>query len=188
MSLKRKVYVIPPPEANEDGNLWLLEKAAYGLLDGSRLFYLEMKKVLETLGLKALSGDSAFLTFHIKGKLVGFVCLHVDDLLMAGNLQFEKTVVTKLMETFKFSKLEQSKFDYLGCQIEKLSSGYISLNQDKHIQNIKEVLIPSKRNSVKANDASFNNQEEFCCWKVNHLLKLIFSLGRQRKFQESVDL
>ena len=37
MSLQRKVYVIPPVEANEDGNLWLLEKAAYGLLDGSRL-------------------------------------------------------------------------------------------------------------------------------------------------------
>ena len=107
-----------------------------------------MKKVLETLGLKALSGDSAFFTFHVKGKLVGFVCLHVDDLLMAGNIQFEKTVVTKLMETFKFSKLEHRKFDYLGCQIEKLSSGDISLNQDKYIQNIKEVLIPSKRNSV----------------------------------------
>ena len=39
-SLQRKVYVVPPTEADEAGNLWLLEKGAYGLLDGSRLFYL----------------------------------------------------------------------------------------------------------------------------------------------------
>ena len=152
MALKREVFVIPPPEADESGQLWLLEKAAYGLMDGSRLFYLEMKKVLEKLGMTALSGDPAFFTFHTKGKLVGFVCLHVDDLLMAGNTQFEKTVVAQLMKTFKFSKLEERKFDYLGCQIEKLSSGDISLNQDKYIQNIKEVVIPAKRNNIKAND------------------------------------
>ena len=96
MSLRRKVYVVPPQEANEDGYLWLLEKAAYGLIDGSRLFYLEMKQVLEKFGMKALSGDAAFFTFHLKGKLVGFVCLHVDDLLMAGNLQFEETIIRNL--------------------------------------------------------------------------------------------
>ena len=28
-SLDRKVYVIPPAEAKEEGNLWLLEKGAY---------------------------------------------------------------------------------------------------------------------------------------------------------------
>ena len=42
MSLDRQVYVVPPMEANEPGKLWLLEKGAYGLLDGSRLFYLEL--------------------------------------------------------------------------------------------------------------------------------------------------
>ena len=93
MSLKRKVYVVPPPEAKEVRNLWLLEKAAYGLLDGSRLFYLELKKTLEKLGMKELSGDSAFFTMHQKGKLIGFVCIHVDDLLMAGNTQFDRVIV-----------------------------------------------------------------------------------------------
>jgi hypothetical protein len=35
-SLERDVFVIPPVEAKQKGNLWLLQKAAYGLLDGSR--------------------------------------------------------------------------------------------------------------------------------------------------------
>ena len=152
MSLQRKVYVLPPSEAKEDGSLWLLEKGAYGLIDGSRLFYLELKKTLETIGMKALSGDSAFFTFHVKGKLLGFVCIHVDDLLMAGNSEFESIVVDQLRKHFKFSKIEKKQFKYLGCDIQKLPSGNISLNQNEYIQNIKEVTVPSGRNSCKVND------------------------------------
>ena len=126
MSLKRKVYVIPPPEANEHGTLWLLEKGAYGLLDGSRLFYLELKKKLECLGMKVVSGDPGLFTMHHNGKLVGIICVHVDDLLMAGNDTFKRLVVTKLMKHFKFSKLEEGKFKYLGCEIEQLPSGDIT--------------------------------------------------------------
>ena len=132
--------------------LWLLEKAAYGLLDGSRLFYLELKKVLENLGLKPLSGDPAFFTMHEGGKFIGFVCVHVDDLLMSGNTYFEEQITSKLLQYFKFSKLEKQKFKYLGCEIEKLDSGDISLNQNEYIQSIKEVIVPAKRNSYKVND------------------------------------
>ena len=82
-SLNRKVYVLPPPEANNNGKLWLLEKAAYGLIDGSRLFYLELKGKLEKLGMKEVSGDPGMFTKHQDGKLTGIVCSHVDDLFMA---------------------------------------------------------------------------------------------------------
>ena len=70
-SLDRKVYVVPPPEAQLNGKLWLLKKAAYGLLDGSRLIYLELKEKLEKIGMKQLSGDSAVFTCHVDGKLSG---------------------------------------------------------------------------------------------------------------------
>ena len=152
MSLQRKVYVIPPSEANESDNLWLLQKGAYGLLDGSRLFYLELRKKLESLGMKVLSGDSALFTKHENGKLIGLVCIHVDDLLMAGNNRFRSVITKKLFRHFKFSKMEESKFKYLGCQIEKLPSGDITLNQNDYIQNIKEVLLPPKRNSCRVTD------------------------------------
>ena len=32
--LQRTIFVKPPPEANADGKLWLLKRAAYGVLDG----------------------------------------------------------------------------------------------------------------------------------------------------------
>ena len=153
MSLQRKVFVIPPAEAKESETLWLLQKGAYGLLDGSRLFYLELKKKLEDLGMKLVSGDPALFTIHENGKLIGLVCIHVDDLLMAGNNRFRQVITEKLIRHFKFSKIEERKFKYLGCRIEKLPSGDITLNQNDYIQNIKEVLVPSMRNSWKVSES-----------------------------------
>ena len=151
-SLSRKVFVIPPPEAKQDGKLWLLQKGAYGLIDGSRLFYLELKDRLETLGMNRISGDSAIFVIHMDGKLIGIVCVHVDDLLMAGNDQFKELVCKKLFKIFKFSKIEERKFKYLGCDIEKDRDGNITLNQQDYINNIEEVNLPAGRNSLKVSE------------------------------------
>ena len=40
----------------------------------------------------------------------------------------------------------------MGCEIQKLPSGNISLNQNEYIQKIKDVTVPSGRNSCKVND------------------------------------
>ena len=93
--------MIPPPEANQ-GMLWLLQKGAYGLMDGSRLFYLELKEKLEQIGMKVLSGDSALFTMHEKGKSIGLVCIDVDDIFITGNKTFKEIITTKLTNLFSF--------------------------------------------------------------------------------------
>jgi hypothetical protein len=152
-NLDRNVLVVPPTEANERGKLWLLKKAAYGLIDGSRLFYLELKEKLEKLGLKSVSGDPALFTLHHNGSLIGIVCLHVDDLFMAGNNRFKNVLVKKLEKYFKFSKMEENNFKYLGCDVKKLSNGDISLNQNEYIENLEGVKVPDERNAVLANES-----------------------------------
>lgn len=151
-TLDRDVFVIPPPEANQEGMLWLLQKGAYGLMDGSRLFYLEFKEKLEKFGMKVLSGDSAIFTMHKNAKLIGLVCIHVDDIFMSGNEKFKQLVKSKLSTLFQFSKIEEGKFKYLGCEIEKLGNGDIALNQNKYIESIPDVSVPLKKNSLKANE------------------------------------
>ena len=151
-TLDRKVYVVPPPEANVNGALWLLEKAAYGLVDGSRLFYLELKTKLEGLGMKEVSSDSGLFTMHQNGKLIGIICSHVDDLFIGGNEDFKANVVKKLFKLFKFSKVETRKFKYLGCEVEKHDNGNITLNQNEYIEKIAEVDLPSRRNSSKVDE------------------------------------
>ena len=96
--------MIPPAEAQEDGMLWLLKKGAYGLIDGSRLFYLELKKKLEKIGMKVVSGSSALFTMHTNSKLIGLVSIHVDDFFMAGNQEFKKLVIGQLISIFSFQK------------------------------------------------------------------------------------
>ena len=103
-TLDREVFVIPPVEAQEDGMLWLLKKGAYSLIDGSRLFYLELKKKLEKIRMKVVSGDSALFTMHKNSKLIGLVSIHVDDFFMAGNQEFKKLVIGQLISIFSFQK------------------------------------------------------------------------------------
>ena len=102
--------------------------------------------------MRALSGDSAFFTYHKDGKLIGFVCIHVDDLLLCGNSKFESLITEKLMQRFKFSKLEKRKFTYLGCEIEKLKNGDISLNQNEYIRKIREVVVPARSNTCRVSE------------------------------------
>ena len=81
------------------------------------------------------------------------VCIHVDDLPMAGNPDFKENIVSKLLQYFKFSKVETRKFKYLGCNIEKLENGDISLNQNDYIEQIEHVTIPNKRNACPVNES-----------------------------------
>ena len=69
-----------------------------------------MNEELEGLGMKPVSGDSALFTLHGAGKLIGLVCIHVDNLFMAGNKEFQKVIQTKLFQQFQFSKVERNKF------------------------------------------------------------------------------
>ena len=89
---------------------------------------------------------------HHEGKLIGLVCSHVDDLLMAGNIRFKKLVSDEILKMFQFSKVERNKFKYLGCEVEKLSNGDISLNQKEYILKLDEVEIPSSRSSSEVNE------------------------------------
>ena len=53
---------------------------------------------------------------------------------------------------FKFSKVEKDKFKYLGCEIQQVQNGDITLNQNQYITNILEVDYPSGLNSSPVNE------------------------------------
>ena len=55
--LDRKLYVTPPKEANMPGMLWLMKKAAYGLYDAGRRWWIKVILVLKELGGQTLVGD-----------------------------------------------------------------------------------------------------------------------------------
>ena len=138
-SLSRKIYVSPPPEANRTGKLWLLNQAAYGILDGGRMFYLKLYETLKSLGLHDVHSDGSVFTFVRDGKFHGLVVSHVDDLLLIGDDVFEEEVEDKLKVEFVISKIEENNFKYCGCQIEVNPDGSFHVDQNEYVEAIKHI-------------------------------------------------
>ena len=136
--LERNIFVRPPPEAFSN-KLWLLKKAAYGVLDGGRLFYLRLEEELNKLGLHKVHADGALFTFVKKGVFHGFVLSHVDDLLMAGDEVFGREVEDELAKVFKFSKIEENNFKYCGCTINVDEKGDIKLDQNEYLEKLQDL-------------------------------------------------
>ena len=87
--LKREVLVEPPPEHKNEEMILKLKKATYGLYDGGHHLYLKIDEVLKELGCKKVTGDDALYSYHDKkGKLIGLVCLYVDNFNSAGTTEF----------------------------------------------------------------------------------------------------
>ena len=138
-ALEREIYVTPPPEAKRVGKLWLLKQAAYGILDGGRMFYLKLSETLQNLGLHKVHSDGALFSFVKNGKLHGLVASHVDDLLIAGDDVFKHEVEDKLQEIFVFSKIEERCFKYCGCRVNVKEDGTIEVDQREYVDVIEQI-------------------------------------------------
>ena len=62
-TLERDVFVRPPVEARVPGVLWQMIKRAYGLVDASRGFYLELEKTLFNVGCELSRYDPAMYIY-----------------------------------------------------------------------------------------------------------------------------
>ena len=84
--------MLPPPDIKKPGMIWKLKKPLYGLDDASPKFWLMVKEVLKTIGLKVMEGNEAFYYLHQDGELIGAVITHVDDFTLAETEDFIKEV------------------------------------------------------------------------------------------------
>ncbi|GAB1599991.1 hypothetical protein Ahia01_000276600 [Argonauta hians] len=133
-NIERDVYLIPPAEVSNGKVLWKLNKVIYGLSDASRMWYLKVKEVLESLGMKMSIYDEALFYFKVIGKLCGLIAIHVDDFLHVGNCEFE-IVINKIKQQFEISHEHDQFFNYLGLEITQTSDD-ITLNQFNYISKL----------------------------------------------------
>ena len=135
--LDREVYVRPPLERRRRGILWKMIKRAYGFVDASRGFYLELKKVLEELGCIMSRLDPAlFLYFGEHAVLQGLLLAHVDDLIHgAGTTEFEEVVLIPLKQRFTFGSEDEDDFKYVGMHIRQVGNTIVT-DQDSYVDNL----------------------------------------------------
>ena len=113
--------------------------------------------------------DPAELYWHDREKLSGVIAVHVDDFFWSGSLTFEKTVITKLLETFKAGKDESVNFKYLGLEMQQ-HSGSIYLDQSEYIENLDLIQLDPKRQKENASLTGVENDKSHS--KIGQLLWL----------------
>ena len=134
-TLDREVYIKPPRESNSPNKLWKLNKCLYGLNDASRKWFEEMERRFDELGFHKSCQDPALYIYKKKGKILGIVALHVDDFMHAGDDNFRKNIMPKLLKGLVVGSTEETEFTYTGFTITQDSKG-ITIDQDAYLDSI----------------------------------------------------
>jgi hypothetical protein len=137
--IERVVHVEPPKEFKKTGTVWRLRKGLYGLREASRLWFEELSAYLISKGGQKLLGDDAVFLFFRDGKLVGIVCIHVDDIIGTGDDVFHEEVIDGIKNRFKISKDQAGNFTYTGMSVWTDSKGQVHLDQNKYIEEMEEL-------------------------------------------------
>ena len=147
--IEREVYLHPPAEVKEDGIIWRLDKAAYGLGDASRNWYFSVRDELVRLGCKQSELDKALFRWYNNGNLEGIFVMHVDDFLFAGTQTFNKDVIDPIVSKYQVGRRQIDSFRYVGLQVSQNESG-ITVNQDEYGSELEEITITPKRKSDRS--------------------------------------
>ena len=164
---ERKLWVRLPAEclrllgASEDTRM-LLVKPVYGQLDAPRRWYLEAVRRLRSLGLRQhLLDPCTFLIYETdhedpyqpgfprpsvlgSDRLCGMICLHVDDMLGAGdpNSPVYQDVINRLQQIFSFREWKDGEnLEYCGANIEKKPDGTLRLHHAEYLKKVKPMTL-----------------------------------------------
>ena len=155
---ERKLWLKLPGEALQilgataDTRMYL-RKPVYGQLDAPRRWYLEAVRRLKDLGWQQHALDPCCFCLYDHNKdtspaLVGMLCLHVDDMLAAGDtnsqVYVDAEIALKKAFSFRTFETDEKTLEYCGVKLERQDHGW-KVNQHDFIQKIKPVTIHKGR-------------------------------------------
>ena len=148
-SLKREIFVKPPPEAQCDLSiLWKHNKCVYRLTDASLMWYNRIIKFVTTYNSKVSKIDPALFLWHKNMNLEGFTIVQVDDFQWAGTENFKQTVISQLKETFHIGRIKNTMFNFLGLKLNQTNED-ITVDQYDYIQSLEMIKIdPLKKQDL----------------------------------------
>ena len=164
---ERKLWVKLPAECLQllgapDDTRMLLVKPVYGQLDAPRRWYLEAVRRLRSLGLRQhILDPCTFLIYETDfenpyapgqprnstlgdDRLCGMICLHVDDMLGAGDgsSPVYQDVIKRLREMFSFREWKDGdNLEYCGANIEKTKDGTLRLHHTSYLKKVKPMTL-----------------------------------------------
>ena len=157
---ERKLWVRLPSDAlallGADSNTRMfLHKPVYGQLDAPRRWFLEASSRLKQLGWEQHSLDPCFWRLFepqdgdaSTPKLVGLLCLHVDDMLGGGdkNSAVYCRIETEIRKMFNFRTWQQDEsFEYCGADMSRSTDGAWTVSHQKFFGKVKPLTIEKGR-------------------------------------------
>ena len=158
----RMLGVEPPPELRAKMNLRPNEvrqllKGAYGLVNAPLLWFRELSKALTELKFQPSPFDPCcFVLFDEQNKMRGFIGVHVDDGLFAGDSIFHEKI-NELERKFPFGSRKRKQFVFTGLQINQHDDFSIHVDQTQYVKDINP--IPIEKDRRKHHEEPINEQE-----------------------------
>jgi hypothetical protein len=135
--LRRDVFIKPASDFGlEENKMLKLIRPLYGLADSGDYWGKTLSThITEDLEMKNTIGDPAFFYENKDGCLQGLIATYVDDLLQAGNTEFQKISESTLTK-FQCRDREWDKTQFAGIEIETLTDGF-EIHQKRYLSKIK---------------------------------------------------
>ena len=134
-----------------------LLKGAYGLVNAPLLWFRELSKALINLGFQPAPFDPcSFILFDENNKTRGFIGVHVDDGLFAGDSVFHRKV-NELENLFPFGSRKRQNFVFTGLQINQYEDFSIHVDQTQYVKDINPININKDRRKML--EEPINDQE-----------------------------
>lgn len=144
--IKEELYIVQPKEFRIGDKVCKLKKAIYGLKQASREWNLKLDAAIKSIGFRQSEIDLC-VYYLIKGKLMTFIAVHVDDLMIFSNdKEVRSHLKNQLSAQFKMTDLGTATY-CVGFHVTRdREAGKIYLDQEKHIR---ELLIKFNMNDCK---------------------------------------
>ena len=105
--------------------------------------------------------DPSLFYMHLDNKIVGIICVYVDDFLWAGTDYFRKNIVDKLYDLFLIGDEASASFRYVGLNISTDCSNNITIDQNMYASALLPVKISSERSANKSSALSDSEKDEY---------------------------
>ena len=122
-----------------------LVKSAYGLVDAPRMWWRRLTTDLQGLGWKPCACEPCLLRlFNKEGDLIGLICFHVDDVLVAGaGAQFEQNF-EQIQNLYEWGSWESRDFVQCGTRMRQNDSAEIFVDQAAYVLNIEPMVVDKR--------------------------------------------
>ena len=149
----RVIGLEPPEELRQKlglrpNEVCRLLKGAYGLVNAPLLWYKELSRALEELGFTVSPFDPCcFILYAEDNSPQGFIGIHVDDGLFAGNEEFHRRI--NLLESkYPFGSRKEKDFVFTGLHVHQKEDFSIRVDQTQYVKDINHINIPKERRSM----------------------------------------